>query len=113
MANIMDILRERSQNIKNGNGPRVTNPKVPTKVERDTAAFAARQKPMPNFKFGTGSISEQLRERAKNVPSSSMNYVDPNFSNANTSNGQSLSKSEIAAIENEFDAFINLLETEV
>ena len=80
----MDILRERSQNIKNGNGPRVTNPKLPTKVERDTAAFAARQKPMPNFKFGTGSISEQLRERAKNVPSSSMNYVDPSFTPTNS-----------------------------
>lgn len=101
MANIMDILRERSQNIKNGNGHRVTNPKVPTKVERDTAVFAARQKPMPNFKFGTGSISEQLRERAKNVPSSSMNYVDPAFNHGNGSN-----KVDLDAFDAQFNAFM-------
>ena len=88
MATFLENLRERNKNRKDMNTPRVTNPKVPTKVERDVAAFEARQKPMPNFKFGTGTVLEKMKarmaERAKNGPSSGMHYGDPAFKNGNS-----------------------------
>ncbi len=113
MANFLDELRNRMAASPHVGPTPVTNPKVPTKVERDVAEFKVRQKAMPNFKFGTGTVLQQIKEHTEKCPHVGPTYADPNFANANTSNGQSLSKSEIVAIENEFDAFINLLETEV
>lgn len=113
MGSFLDRLKERSKNRPHVGIPPVTNPKLPTKVERDAAAFAARQKEMPKFVFGTGTPLEKLKARMATAPHPTPTCADPKFANANTSNGQALSKSEIVAIENEFDAFINLLESEV
>lgn len=83
MGTFLDNLRKKMRERPIADTQKVTNPKLPTKVERDTAVFAARQKPMPNFKFGTGTPLEKIKarmaERAKNVLSSGMHYGDPAF----------------------------------
>ena len=81
MATFLEKLRERNKNRKDMSTPRVTNPKVPTKVERDVAAFAARQKPMPNFKFGTGTMLEKMKARIAERKDEGLTYADPAFSN--------------------------------
>ena len=83
MGTFLDNLRKKMIERPITDTQKVTNPKLPTKVERDFEAFAARQKPMPNFKFGTGTplekIKSRMAERAKNVQSSGMHYGDPAF----------------------------------
>ena len=54
MASFLEDLLKKMQNAPHVGIPPVTNPKVPTKVERDAAAYAARQKGMSNFQFGGG-----------------------------------------------------------
>ena len=54
MASFLDDLLKKMKTAPHVGIPPITNPKVPTKVEKDTAASAARQKDMPNFKFGSG-----------------------------------------------------------
>lgn len=54
MASFLEDLLKKMQNAPHVGIPPVTNPKVPTKVERDAAEYAARQKGMSNFQFGGG-----------------------------------------------------------
>ena len=84
MATFLEKLRERNKNRKDMDTPRVTNPKVPTKVERDVAAFTARQKPMPNFKFGTGTMLEKMKARTAERKDNGLTYADPAFTPTNS-----------------------------
>lgn len=113
MGTSFEDIMKRMRSTPHVGVPAVTNPKLPTKVERETEAATVRRRAMPNFHFGNGTQLEQLVEHMKTAPHPTPTCPDPRFANANTSNGQALSKSEIVAIENEFDAFINLLESEV
>ena len=54
MSAFLDDLLKKMKTAPHVGVPTVTNPKLPTKVERDTAEYVARQKAMPNFKFGSG-----------------------------------------------------------
>ena len=57
MSAFLDDLLKKMKTAPHVGIPPVTNPKLPTKVEKDTAEYAARQKAMPNFKFGNGHPS--------------------------------------------------------
>ena len=101
-----DILN-RMKNAPHNGIPPVTNPKVPTKVERDVAAFDARQRVMPKFHFGTGSQLEQLVEHMKNTPHSTPNYADPKFHGFDKN--CVLSKSERDAFESNYQVYAERL----
>lgn len=68
MGTFLDDLLKKMKEAPHVGVPSVTNPKSPTKVERDTAAYAARQKDMPNFMFGTGTPLERLKARMASSP---------------------------------------------
>lgn len=67
MSTFLDELLKKMKTAPHVGIPPVTNPKVPTKVEKDTAEYAVRQKAMPNFKFGNGHPTPI--------------YADPKFKN--------------------------------
>ena len=81
MATSFEDILNRMRNAPHNGIPKVTNPKVPTKVERDVAAFEARQRAMPKFHFGKGTQLEQLVEHMKNASHPTPNYADPKFIN--------------------------------
>lgn len=83
MANFLDELRNRMAASPHVGPTPVTNKKVPTKVERDVAAFKVRQKAMPNFKFGTGTVLQQIKEHTEKCPHVGPIYADPAFSASN------------------------------
>ncbi len=83
MANFLDELRNRMAASPHVGPTTVTNPKLPTKVERDVAAFKVRQKAMPNFKFGTGTVLQQIKEHTEKCPHVGPTYADPKFSASN------------------------------
>ena len=89
MSTFLDDLLKKMKTAPHVGVPSVTNPKLPTKVERETAEYAARQKSMPNFKFGSGHPSPT--------------YADPKFNNDN--NKICISKALIDAWESEFQEF--------
>lgn len=96
-----DILN-RMRNAPHAGVPAVTNPKVPTKVERDTEAATERRRAMPNFNFGTGNKMEQLLEHMKSAPHPTPTRPDPSF---NPHSGSPISKADFdtyAAIYKEF-----------
>lgn len=68
MGTSFEDLLKRMQNAPHVGVPKVTNPNVPSKVERDVAAFEARQREMPKFVFGTGNQLDALLERMKSTP---------------------------------------------
>lgn len=68
MGTFLDDLLKKMKESPHVGVPSVTNPKSPTKVERDTAAYAARQKDMPDFHFGTGTPLERLKARMASSP---------------------------------------------
>lgn len=103
MGSFLDRLREKSKNQPHVGIPPVTNPKLPTKVERDAAEFAARQKDMPKFVFGTGTPLEQLKARMANAPHPTPTCADPKFNNDN--NKICISQALIEAWESEFQDF--------
>lgn len=73
-----DILN-RMRNAPHVGVPAVTNPKLPTKVEQDVAAFEARQREMPTFHFGNDSQLGALVERMKKTPHQCTTYADSAF----------------------------------
>lgn len=101
MGSFLDRLREKNKNAKHVGVPHVTNQKVQTKVEKDAASFAARQKPMPNFTFGTGTHLEKLKARMANTPHPTPTCPDPPFNN-----GNSASKVDLDAFDAQFNAFM-------
>lgn len=77
----------------------VTNPKLPSKVERDTAEYAARQKAMPNFKFGNGHPTPI--------------YADPNFRRPELFiQNTVLTKDEREKFEDKYQAYAKKLKAE-
>lgn len=79
MANFLDELRNRMAASPHVGPTPVTNPKLPTKVERDVAEFKVRQKAMPKFNFGTGSVLQQIKEHTEKCPHVGPTYADPKF----------------------------------
>jgi len=101
MSAFLDELLKKMKTAPHVGIPPVTNPKVPTKVERDTAEYAARQKEMPNFKFGTGTPLEKLKARMANTPHPTPTRPGPTFNN-----GNSASKVDLDAFDAQFNAFM-------
>lgn len=110
MATFLEKLRERNKTRKDMDTPRVTNPKVPTKVEREVAVFAARQKPMPNFKFGTGTMLEKMKARMAERKDEGLTYADPKFHGFDKN--CVLSKSERDAFEANYQVYAERLKAE-
>lgn len=102
MASFLDDLLKKMKTAPHVGIPPVTNPKVPTKVERDAAEYAARQKAMPNFKFGTGTPLEKLKARMANTPHPTPTRPDPKFKTP----GKKVTKAEMDEFDIQLDAFI-------
>lgn len=102
MASFLDDLLKKMKTAPHVGIPPVTNPKVPTKVERDAAEYAARQKDMPNFTFGTGTPLEQLKARMANAPHPTPTRPDPKFKTP----GKKVTKTEMDEFDIQLDAFI-------
>lgn len=79
MGTFLEDLVKKMKTAPHTGVQRVTNPKLPTKVERDTAAYAARQKDMPVFHFGTGTPLERLKARMASSPHPTPTYAAPGF----------------------------------
>lgn len=73
-----DILNRMKSAPHNGI-PKVTNPKVPTTVERDAAAFAERVKNNPIIPTSSGSQLDEILERMRDSSHGGMVYADPAF----------------------------------
>lgn len=104
MASFLDELLKKMKTAPHVGIPPVTNPKVPTKVERDTAEYAARQKEMPNFKFGTGTPLERLKSRMGSTPHPTPTFADPAFNNKTTPRVL-----DEAVFDAEFQAYLSAL----
>ena len=98
-----DILN-RMRNAPHNGIPKVTNPNVPSKVERDAAAFAERVKNNPVIPTSSGSQLDEILKRMRDSSHGGMVYADPAF---NGNNG--LSPAELAATDANFDAFVQML----
>ena len=109
MGTYFEDLLMRMKNAPHVGLPKVTNPKVPTKVERDAATFAARQREMPKFEFGKGTFLEKLAERMANAQHTSPTYADPNFHII----PKTLSKAEFAEFQDRYEAYSRKLRDEV
>lgn len=79
MATSFEDILNRMKNTPHVGIPPVTNPKVPTKVERDASAFEARQREMPKFHFGTGSQLDNILANMQNTPHITPKYHDTSF----------------------------------
>lgn len=79
MGTFLDDLVKKMKTAPHAGLSPVTNPKMPTKVERDTAAYAARQKEMPDFHFGTGTPLERLKAHMASTPHPTPTYAAPSF----------------------------------
>ena len=79
MGTSFEEIMKRMKSTPHVGVPAVTNPKLPTKVERDTEAATVRRRAMPNFHFGTGNKLEQLVEHMKNAPHPTPTCADPAF----------------------------------
>lgn len=106
-----DILN-RMRNAPHNGIPPVTNPNVPSKVERDAAAFEARPKEMPKFHFGAGTQLEQLVNHMKTTPHPTPKYADPNFRNSEIFKDSTLTKSEREAFELRYQAYAQKLKSD-
>ena len=105
MGTSFEEILKRMRNAPHAGVPRVTNPKLPTKVERDVEAVKVRRKAMPNFHFGTGTQLEQLVEHMKNAPHHTPNYGDPAFN----TNPQKPSKEELDIWDAQFQSYVTKL----
>lgn len=105
MSTFLDELLKKMKTAPHVGIPPVTNPKVPTKVEKDTAAFAARQKPMPNFVFGTGTPLERLQKQMATAQHPTPTFADPAF-NKNKTPPRVLDE---AVFDAEFQAYLSAL----
>ena len=84
MSTFLEELLKKMKTAPHVGIPPVTTPKLPTKVEKDSAEYAARQKEMPNFKFGTGTPLEQIQARMANAPHPTPTKADPSFTPNNS-----------------------------
>jgi hypothetical protein len=79
MASFLEDLLKKMQNAPHVGIPPVTNPKVPTKVERDAAEYAAKERAKPKADYGSGSSFDQLMRRIANSQHPEMRFGDPAF----------------------------------
>jgi hypothetical protein len=100
MASFLEDLLKKMQNAPHVGIPKVTNPKVPTKVERDAAEYAARERAKPKADYGSGSSFDQLMRRIASSPHPEMRFGDPAF------NQQHI---DIGACNAEVEAFMEQL----
>jgi len=98
MGTSFEDIMKRMKSTPHVGVPAVTNPKLPTKVERETEAATVRRKAMPNFHFGNGNKMEQLVEHMKTAPHPTPNYADSKFINND--------KELLEAIKADFQAYI-------
>lgn len=106
MSTFLDDLLKKMKTAPHVGVPHVTNPKLPTKVERETAEYAARQKAMPKFNFGTGTPLEKLQERMANAPHPTPTCPDPNFHPFEVCDAQCvLTKAELDAFDTKYNEF--------
>lgn len=104
MATSFEDILNRMRNAPHNGIPKVTNPKVPTKVERDAAAFAERVKNNPIIPSSTGSQLDEILKRMRDSSHGGMVYADPSF---HCNNG--LSAAEAAATNANLEAFMQKL----
>jgi hypothetical protein len=102
MSTFLDDLFKKMKTAPHVGVPTVTNPKLPTNVEKATAEYAARQKEMPNFHFGTGTPLERLQKHMANAPHPTPTRPDPKFKTP----GKKVTKTEMDEFDIQLDAFI-------
>ena len=90
MATSFEDILNRMRNAPHNGIPKVTNPKVPSKVERDAAAFAERVKNNPIIPTSSGSQLDEILKRMRDSSHGGMVYADPAFGN----NWQAISDAE-------------------
>ena len=101
MASFLEDLLKKMQNAPHVGIPPVTNPKVPTKVERDAAEYAARERAKPKADYGSGSSFDQLMQRIASSQHPAMMFGDPAFNNS------IINHDLIDKIKADFQAFID------
>jgi len=79
MASFLEDLLKKMKTAPHVGIPPVTNPKVPTKVERDAAEYAARERAKPKADYGSGSSFDQLMRRIASSQHPEMRFGDPAF----------------------------------
>ena len=106
MSTFLDDLLKKMKTAPHVGVPSVTNPKLPTKVERDTAEYAARQKAMPNFHFGTGTPLERLQKHMANAPHPTPTRPDPSFKAGGVNNEVKYNIEDMDEWENTYQKFV-------
>ena len=106
MSTFLDDLLKKMKTAPHVGVPTVTNPKLPTKVEKATAEYAARQKAMPNFQFGTGTPLERLQKQMVIAQHPTPTYADPAFNNKNKTPPRVMDE---AVFDAEFQAYLSAL----
>lgn len=105
MASFLEDLLKKMKNAPHVGIPPVTNPKVPTKVERDAAEYAARERAKPKADYGSESSFDQLMRRIASSQHPAMVFGDPAFH-------QCISNDSIIdeeAFEDEYQAYMAAL----
>jgi hypothetical protein len=105
MASFLEDLLKKMKNAPHVGIPPVTNPKVPTKVERDAAEYAARERAKPKADYGSGSSFDQLMRRIASSQHPTMTFGDPAFRPSEGTNDSI----DMDAFDAEYDTFISLL----
>lgn len=106
MASFLDELLKKMKSAPHVGIPPVTNPKVHTKVERDAAEYAARQKEMPNFKFGTGTPLERLQKQMVIAQHPTPTYADPAFNAGGVNDAVTYNIEDMDEWENTYQKFV-------
>lgn len=101
MASFLEDLLKKMKNAPHVGIPPVTNPKVPTKVERDAAEYTAKERAKPKADYGSGSSFDQLMQRIANSPHPEMRFGDTAFKQ-----GDVWQKENMAAFDAEYEAWI-------
>lgn len=108
MSTFLDDLLKKMKTAPHVGVPSVTNPKLPTKVEKATAEYAARQKAMPKFVFGTGTPLERLQKKMVIAHHPTPKFADPAF----TPNKSQADAHQEAFFDGEYQNWIAALRAE-
>lgn len=106
MASFLEDLLKKMKNAPHVGIPPVTNPKVPTKVERDAAEYAARERAKPKVDYGSGSSFDQLMQRIASSQHPAMRFGDPAFNGNVGIVGYADTFVNMDAFDDEFNAFV-------
>ncbi len=105
MASFLEDLLKKMKTAPHVGIPPVTNPKVPTKVERDAAEYAARERAKPKVDYGSGSSFDQLMRRIASSQHPEMRFGDPAFKQGH----DTLTQEELEQWDNMFETFMQRL----